>query len=131
MFCNAAVVNPFAKRDEHSKNTVVIYKILTTVTWLLSLIVSFYYTFNAPNDGALHRRRIWRQNDHYNTAFRMNHIIASIYWIVLFILQGGYIAHLFSGSVERVNQASSVGSHFSKSTYLYTFLRVAGKQSYS
>lgn len=105
-------INPFAKRDEHSKNTVITYKILTTVTWLLSLIVSLYYTFNSPHDGVWARRKIWRQNDHYHTAFRMNHIIASIYWLVLFVLQGGYIAHLFSGTVERVNQASSVGSHF-------------------
>lgn len=105
-------INPFAKRDEHSKNTVVTYKVLTTITWLLSLIVSVYYTVHAPNDGTFARRRIWRQNDHYNTAFRLNHIIASIYWIVLFVLQGGYIAHLFSGTVEKVNQATSVGSHF-------------------
>lgn len=42
----------------------------------------------------------------------MNFIIASVYWVVLFVLQGGYIAHLFSGKVERVNQACSVGSHF-------------------
>ncbi|RYP67138.1 hypothetical protein DL770_008676 [Monosporascus sp. CRB-9-2] len=105
-------INPFAKRDEHSKNTIITYKVLTTLTWLLSVVVSFYYTFNAPDDGSLARRRIWRQNDHYHTAFRMNHIIANIYWLVLFVLQAGYIAHLFSGSVERVNQACSVGSHF-------------------
>ncbi|KAH9904004.1 DUF1774-domain-containing protein [Xylariomycetidae sp. FL2044] len=105
-------INPFAKRDEHSKNTLITYKILTTVTWLLSIIVSFYYTFHSPDDGVWARRRIWKQNAHYDTAFRMNHIIASIYWIVLFILQGGYIAHLYSGTLERVNEACSVGSHF-------------------
>jgi len=105
-------INPFAKRDDHSKNTIVIYKTLTIITWLLSVIVSFYYTFNSPQDGYSKRRKIWRQNDHHDTAFRMNHIIASIYWLVLFIVQGGYIAHLFSSSVERVNQACSVGSHF-------------------
>ncbi|KAI1499309.1 DUF1774-domain-containing protein [Biscogniauxia marginata] len=105
-------INPFAKRDSHSKNTVVTYKVLTTITWLLSVVVSFYYTFNSPDDGVWARRSIWKQNDAYHTAFRLNHIIASIYWIVLFVLQGGYIAHLFSGNVERVNAASSVGSHF-------------------
>ncbi|CAJ2512796.1 Uu.00g009150.m01.CDS01 [Anthostomella pinea] len=105
-------VNPFAKRDEHTKNTVITYKVLTTVTWLLSVVVSFYYTFNSPHDGNWARRRIWQQNDAYPTAFRLNSIIASIYWLVLFILQGGYIAHLFSGNVERVNAACSVGSHF-------------------
>lgn len=107
-----AHINPFAKRDEHSKNTVITYKVLTTVTWLLSLIVSFYYTFNAPSDDYGPRHKIWTQNDLFHTAFRLNKIIASIYWLVLFILQAGYIVHLFSGSVEKVNQASSVGSHF-------------------
>ncbi|KAI0861725.1 DUF1774-domain-containing protein [Xylaria cubensis] len=105
-------INPFAKRESHSKNTVVTYKILSILTWLLAIVVSFYYTFNSPDDGVWPRRKIWRQNDHFHTAFRMNHIIASIYWIVLFVLQGGYIAHLFSGNVESVNSACSVGSHF-------------------
>ncbi|KAI1130062.1 DUF1774-domain-containing protein [Nemania abortiva] len=105
-------MNPFAKRESHSKNTVITYKILTITSWLLAIIVSFYYTFNSPDDGVWPRRKIWRQNDHFHTAFRMNHIIASIYWIVLFVLQGGYIAHLFSGTVERVNEACAVGSHF-------------------
>ncbi|KAI1817845.1 DUF1774-domain-containing protein [Poronia punctata] len=107
-----SLVNPFAKRESHSDNTVITYKILTTLSWLLALVISFYYTFNSPDDGVWPRRSIWQQNDHYHTAFRMNHIIASIYWIVLFILQGGYIAHLFSGSIERVNEACHVGSHF-------------------
>lgn len=40
--------------------------------------------------------------------------LTNVIRLVLFVLQGGYIAHLFSGTVERVNQASSVGSHFSK-----------------
>ncbi|KAI1825979.1 DUF1774-domain-containing protein [Xylaria intraflava] len=105
-------INPFAKRDSHSKNSVIAYKALTIITWLLSIVVSFYYTFHSPDDGVWSRRGIWKQNDHFRTAFRMNHIIASIYWIVLFILQGGYIAHLFSGNIENVNAACSVGSHF-------------------
>ncbi|KAI0159759.1 DUF1774-domain-containing protein [Xylariaceae sp. FL1272] len=105
-------VNPFAKRESHSKDSIITYKALTILTWLLSIVVTFYYTFHAPADGVWHRRTIWGQNDVWNTAFRMNHIIASIYWIVLFILQGGYIAHLFSGDVERVNSACAVGSHF-------------------
>ncbi|KAI0484646.1 DUF1774-domain-containing protein [Xylariaceae sp. FL0804] len=109
---NGLIVNPFAKRDSHTKNSVIAYKVLTIVTWLLSVVVSFYYTFHSPDDGLWHRRRIWKQNAVHPTAFRMNHIIASIYWIVMFILQGGYIAHLFSSNVEKLNAACSVGSHF-------------------
>ncbi|KAI1845791.1 hypothetical protein JX266_008156 [Neoarthrinium moseri] len=105
-------INPFAKRDSHSKNSILTYKILTIVTWLLSIIVSFYYTFNRPHDGAWQWHTIWEQNDLYPTAFRMNHVIASIYWIVLFVLQGGYIVHLWSGDAEKLNAACAVGSHF-------------------
>lgn len=32
--------------------------------------------------------------------------------IVLFILQIGYVFHLFSGDIEKVNAAAAVGSHF-------------------
>ncbi|KAI0160913.1 DUF1774-domain-containing protein [Hypoxylon sp. FL1284] len=98
---------PYQERSDY-----MVYKILTITTWLLSIIVSFYYTFHKPHDGHWHRRKIWHQNDAYHTAFRMNDIIASVYWLVLFILQGVYIAHLFSGTVELVNAACSVGSHF-------------------
>ncbi|KAH7030907.1 uncharacterized protein B0I36DRAFT_362708 [Microdochium trichocladiopsis] len=105
-------INPFAKRDEHSKNTIITYKLLTIITWLLSVVVSFEYTINDPHDGPYHRRSIWRQNDHYLTAFRMNHIITTIYWLAMFILQAIYISHLFSNTTGRVNEACSVGSHF-------------------
>ncbi|ORY65037.1 uncharacterized protein BCR38DRAFT_431695 [Pseudomassariella vexata] len=105
-------VNPFAKRDSHSKNSVIVYKVLTILTWLLSVIISFYYSVNRPSDGHWIKNTIWGQNDLYLTAFRLNKIIASIYWIVLFVLQVGYVAHLFSGNVERLNAACAVGSHF-------------------
>jgi len=32
--------------------------------------------------------------------------------IVLFVLQGGYVLHLFSSNIETVNAACAVGSHF-------------------
>jgi hypothetical protein len=73
-------VNPFAKRDSHSKASVLTYKILTTVTWLLSVIVTFYYAVNAPEDGVWLKRTIWGQNRFHHTAFSVNSVIASIYW---------------------------------------------------
>jgi len=42
----------------------------------------------------------------------MNQTIADIYWVVVFILQIGYVAHLFSSNTDYVNAAASVGSHF-------------------
>jgi len=105
-------VNPFSKRDNHSANAVVAYKVLTIVSWLLVVISTVYYTFDAPTDDVYARRTIWGQNRAHHTAFSLNSIIASIYWIVLFILQVGYVWHLFSGNIEYVNAAAGVGSHF-------------------
>jgi hypothetical protein len=88
------------------------YKVLTLITWVLSVVVSVYYTVHSPHDGHTIRKRIWDQNSLYPSAFSMNSVIASIYWIVLFVLQGGYIGHLFSSNADIVNAAASVGSHF-------------------
>lgn len=105
-------INPFAKRDSHSASAVVTYKILSLTSWLLSLLVSFYYTFNDTHDAFHIRRRIWDINDLYLTGFRLDHLITSLYWLALFILQAGYISFLFSNKVDRKNQACAVGSHF-------------------
>jgi len=109
-------LNPFAKREEHSKQTVITYKILTTLSWLLSVITSVYYTFDHPRDGVhvepeIHRR-IWDWNYYYYSGFTLNYLITSLYWLVLFFLQLGYIGHLFSSNIEKVNAACAVGSHF-------------------
>jgi hypothetical protein len=73
-------VNPFSKRETVSPRTLVIYKISTFVTWLLVVISSVYYAFNAPHDDIYARRTIWGQNKHHHTAFALNSIIASVYW---------------------------------------------------
>ncbi|TQN72223.1 hypothetical protein CSHISOI_03264, partial [Colletotrichum shisoi] len=105
-------LNPFSKKEAHSVRSITTYKVLTILSWLLSLVVTFYYTFNEPRDGFTIRRRIWDQNYLYPTAFTLNSAIVDIYWIVLFILQVGYVAHLFSSNSDYVNAAASVGSHF-------------------
>jgi len=107
-------INPFSKRDEHSANTVITYKILTVLSWLLVVVSTSYYSFNRPEDDVvIHRHTIWEQNaTHHNSGFYLNKVITSIYWIVLFILQIGYVAHLFSGKLDTVNAAAAVGSHF-------------------
>jgi hypothetical protein len=107
-------INPFSKRDSHGATTVTVYKILTILTYLLSLVSTSYYTFNAPHDDgkAGPERTIWGHNYAYHTAFTLNSVITSIYWIVLFILQLGYILHLFSSNADYVQAAAAVGSHF-------------------
>jgi len=113
-------INPFAKRDSHSPGAVITYKVLTVVSWLLSVIVSFYYTFEKANwNGRYHPRTIWDVNYLHYSGFTQNYLITSLYWLVIFILQIGYVAHLFSSSVETVNAACSVGSHFIANNLLH------------
>lgn len=105
-------INPFTKRETHDARAILWYKILTVLTWILAVGSSVYYTFHAPKDDVLARRTIWGQNKHHHTAFALNSCIASIYWIVLFVLQAGYIWHLFSPNADHVTAAAHVGSHF-------------------
>jgi hypothetical protein len=76
----SSTVNPFSKRESHSSGQLTTYKILTLLTWALSVAVSVYYTVHEPHDGFTIRKRIWDQNYLYPSAFTMNSIIASIFW---------------------------------------------------
>ncbi|KAI9765329.1 MAG: hypothetical protein M1835_007421, partial [Candelina submexicana] len=104
--------NPFAKRESHGQRQLIAYRILTVVSWLLIVITSVYYTFNAPKDGKYHRETIWGQNRAHPTPFSLNKAITSVYWIVLFVGQIGYVWHLFVADEETLNAAANVGSHF-------------------
>jgi hypothetical protein len=111
--------NPFSKRESHGSVSITTYKVLTLLTWLLSIVVSVYYNVHSPKDGHTIRKRVWDQNYLYPTAFTMNSVLADIYWIVLFIMQFGYITHLFSANTDYVNAAASVGSHFIANNLLH------------
>lgn len=46
----AAIVNPFAKKESHSPKTIVTYKVLTILSWLLAVIPSIYYSVESPSN---------------------------------------------------------------------------------
>jgi hypothetical protein len=73
-------VNPFAKRDSHDARSIVTYKVLTILTWLLSVVVSVYYTIDYPREGVYIRTRIFDLNALYRTGFTLNSVIVEIYW---------------------------------------------------
>jgi len=98
--------NPFAKRESMSTNRLLWYKIFTTVSWLLVVIVAIMYHSSHP--GGNHS--IWHQNRH--SPFALNKIITDLYWLIVLILQAGYIWHLFSGNESWRTAAGNVGSHF-------------------
>jgi len=103
--------NPFARRESHSAGSITTYRIFTILSWLLVTVATIYYTIHAPHDDVKKRRNtIWGHNK--PTPFALNVAITSIYWILLWILQVGYVWHLFSKNTEWVTAAASVGSHF-------------------
>lgn len=73
-------VNPFAKRETHSSTSITTYKVLTLLSWVLSVITTVYYDFESPHDGHLIRRTIWGQNYAHPSGFTQNATITSIYW---------------------------------------------------
>jgi len=106
-------MNPFARRETHPVQAVWTYKVLTIITWLLTVLASIYYTFGVPNDDKKHwRNTIWGHNRTHPTPFALNALIASLYWLTLFLLQIGYVWHLFSKNSDYVQAAAGVGSHF-------------------
>jgi len=105
--------NPFSRRESHNVQAVWTYKVLSILTWLLSVLASVYYTFGLPRDDKKHwRNTIWGHNAAYLTGFALNALIASLYWLAVFLLQIAYLWHLFSKNSEHVQAAASVGSHF-------------------
>ncbi|KAK4226764.1 hypothetical protein QBC38DRAFT_365668 [Podospora fimiseda] len=108
-------INPFAKRETHSSTSITTYKILTLLTWVLSVVTSVYYS---TTDDKTHN--IWHQNYLFYSAFTQNAIITSIYFVILFILQLVYISHLFSSDSSVASAAASVGSHFIVNNVLHT-----------
>ncbi|KAG9228098.1 hypothetical protein BJ875DRAFT_266380 [Amylocarpus encephaloides] len=106
--------NPFSRRESYPAQAVWTYRILTILTWLVNVIACIYYTFAMPADDKVGwRNTIWGHNRaHDRSPFYLNPLIASLYWIVLFLSQVGYMWHLFSNNTAYVQAAASVGSHF-------------------
>ncbi|PSS05290.1 hypothetical protein BD289DRAFT_419927 [Coniella lustricola] len=106
-------INPFSKRESYSQSTIVTYKILTALTWALSVIVSVYYSLSkAESQHGLKGRTIPGQNYRHPTHFTLYNPLLYTYFIILFISQIGYIFHLFASDVRKVNAACACGSHF-------------------
>lgn len=106
--------NPFAKREDFTRQNLIAYKILTIISWLLLVIVGSYYTFQRPEDCKSHSHchTIWGQNNHRLTGFSLNSVVISVYWVVILILQAHYLRYLWSADKHFVTSAANVGSHF-------------------
>jgi len=104
----SSTLNPFAKRTSHSDQSILLYKITTTISWLLLVISAIYTTFAAPS--GLHSHKFWHNNP--QTPFAQSSIFTSIYVLIIFILQGGYAYALYMSDETYVTAAANLGSHF-------------------
>jgi len=96
------------------------YKILTVLSWLLAVAPTIYYTIHKPEKhSGPHRHRVWKQNSDRATPFAFNSVITSIYFIVLWAMQLGYVAHLYTSNSVYVTAAANVGSHFITSNLMF------------
>lgn len=75
----ATLVNPFSKKESHSPNAIITYKVLTLLTWLLSVVVSVYYSVESPADDLKHGRTIAGQNYLNPSGFTLNFPLVDLY----------------------------------------------------
>ncbi|RYO02436.1 hypothetical protein AA0120_g316 [Alternaria tenuissima] len=105
---NGSSLNPFAKKDSHSDQSILLYKITTTISWLLLVVSAIYTTFASPNGPNSHK--FWHNNS--STPFAQSSIFTSIYVLIIFILQSGYAYALYMSDTTYVTSAANLGSHF-------------------
>ncbi|KAF2395797.1 DUF1774-domain-containing protein [Trichodelitschia bisporula] len=101
--------NPFTSQSSYSRGSVLAWRIVTPVSWLILVITSIYYSATKPHEGKYSRHTIWGQNSHRHTPFALNSVIASLYWIALYILQVPYLSSLFK---EDNTLPLTLASHF-------------------
>jgi hypothetical protein len=74
-----ASFNPFAKRETHSASSLNTYRTLVPLTWILTVIIGIYYSFNSPDD-TKKGKKLWKQANKHNTPFSQNTTVTGIYW---------------------------------------------------
>ncbi|KAG9192579.1 hypothetical protein G6011_11313 [Alternaria panax] len=124
---NGSSLNPFAKKDSHSDQSILLYKITTTISWLLLVISAFYTTFASPSGPNSHR--FWHNNP--STPFAQSSIFTSIYVLIIFILQFGYAYALYMSDTAYVTSAANLGSHFiANNLLLFGFVHLFTRMHY-
>ncbi|KAI1988138.1 hypothetical protein LOZ53_004054 [Ophidiomyces ophidiicola] len=103
--------NPFTRRTTHSRNTLLAYRALAPLSWLLVVIFGIYYSLKRPHEGH-NGSTIGGQADLNPTPFSQTKIVTIIYWIILLVSQIVYMGHLGSSNVENLTTAANVAPYF-------------------
>lgn len=78
-----SLVNPFSRKESHSSSAVITYKVLTLLTWVLSVVVSIYYSVRSPADELKYGRTLAGQNALHPSGFSLNFPLLDVYLYVL------------------------------------------------
>jgi len=117
---NPSVVQP-GHQTSPSSRSLLIWRIVAPLTYIIFVISAVYHTFVKPHDEHEykhhHYRNIWRQNGAHNSPFSLNAIITSIYWIIVWFLQLGYLFNLFAPN-HTIAAATSLAPAFSLNNVL-------------
>jgi len=105
-------VNPFSKRESYTRSHLIAFKVWSSITWLLVVVTGVYYTNHIPTEGTYKRRTIFGQSNAHPSPFTLDSTFVIIYWVILWVLQVGFIWQLFSSTADLVTSAAHVGSHF-------------------
>jgi hypothetical protein len=97
-------------RSEHGFQSLLLYRITTTLSWVLFLVSTFYYTFNSPSSASPNSHRFWQHN--ISTPFAQSSLFTSIYWLLVFGLQVVYLGSFYVNNAAYVDAAVSTSFHF-------------------
>lgn len=76
-------MNPFSRKESHSSSAVITYKVLTLLTWILSVVVSIYYSVKSPADDLKYGRTLAGQNALHPSGFSLSFPLVDVYLYVL------------------------------------------------
>lgn len=103
-----AFSNPFSRDTEGARRNILSYKIFSLLSFALQFAATIYCYTHAV-DG---HHTLYGGHRHFLTPFSISPVFVGIYWIVLWLLQVVFIAHLFSSDEAASNSAAAVGAHF-------------------
>jgi hypothetical protein len=96
-----------------SNRSLLLTKITTTISYLLVVVSAFYYTFATPDT---HNGTFWSHN--HASPFAQSAVFTSIYWLILFCLQLGYLSSFYLSNATVVNAAQDIAVHYAASNLL-------------
>ncbi|KAI9662914.1 MAG: hypothetical protein M1821_007961 [Bathelium mastoideum] len=105
-------VNPFQSRPALSRRLLLTYRIIIPLSLIISIVPTTYYTFARPKQGLYTRLSIWGQNREHPSPFALHPLLTCLYWLLLFLLQAGYLTTFYARDANTRTRAANRASYF-------------------